>query len=108
MLAVRRNMAILAFTSMIMLIISGLFMFPSSDIWQYFFNGDIRYSSVFYRKLITSIILFIVAMIKIFKVDKIEIPKIKRRWILIIASTNIALAILITWLSVLMRYVRYA
>lgn len=107
MLAIRKNMAILALTSMVLLTTSGIFILPLGEIWPYFFSNATRYSAIFYRKLVTSILLFIMAGIKIFRVDRIKIPKIKRRWILTIATINILLAGLITYLSILMRYVRY-
>lgn len=98
MLAIRRNMAILALISMILLTVSGLFIFPPGDIWQYFFNSDTRYNSIFYRKIITSIIMFIVVVIKIFKIDKMKVPKIKRRWIYTITTINMLLAVLLVYL----------
>ncbi len=109
MMVVRRNMAILALTSMIMLVISGLFLFPSTinEIGQYFFNIETSYSLIFQFKIISSIILLVLVMIKFFKVDHIKLPKIKRKWILIISTANIILIITIMCLSIFMRYIRY-
>jgi hypothetical protein len=107
MLAIRKNIAILALVSMILLTVSGLFIFPPGDIWQYFFDASTRYNSIFLRKIITSIILFIIVVIKIFKIDKMKVPKIKRRWIYTITTIIMLLAALLVDLSVLMRYVRY-
>ena len=107
MMAIRRNMAILALISMILLTVSGLFIFPPGNIWQYFFDASTRYNSIFLRKIITSIILLIIVVIKIFKIDKMKVPKRKKRWIYTITTINMLLAVLLVYLSVLMRYVRY-
>ena len=106
MLNIRGKLILVVMISMANLMGTGLFLIPRTGDRLMLFSFATYYSTMLTYKLYLSIVALVIILIKLLWVDKIKKPKIRHRFILITIIFNIVNGVVITYLSVYLRYIR--
>ena len=106
MLNIRGKLILVVMISMVNLLGSGLFLIPRTGGPPILFSFATYYSTMLTYKLYLSILAMVIILLKLIWIDNIKKPKIRHRFILISVIINIINGIVITYLSVYLRYIR--